>query len=113
MFLRGVAAHMEFASNRSAIQVLIAAVLVGMLGCGEEPAPVDETPFRQAIDEYLDSNNMALAIKAIKEGPTISGDNAQLSASLVHQELGGPSVIWSFHFERGQNGKWSVVRHED
>lgn len=104
---------MDFEWKRSTIPVIMASVLTVVLGCGEEPAPVDATPFRQAIDEYLDGNNMALAIKAVKEGPTISGDTAQLSASLTHQELGGPSVIWSFHFERGQNGKWSVVRHED
>jgi len=93
--------------------VIIALIAFGAMGCGEKSAPVDATPFRQAIDDYLRRNNMALAIKAIKAGPTISGDTAHLSASLVHEELGGPSVTWSFHFERQQDGEWTVVRHVD
>lgn len=54
-----------------------------------------------------------VVIKSIKAGPEISGDTAHLTASLVHEELRGPSVTWSFHFEQQQNGAWTVVRHED
>jgi hypothetical protein len=93
--------------------VIIGLVVVGVLGCGGKSASVDATPFRQAIDEYLRDNNMALAIKAIKTGPTMDGDTAHLTASLVHEELSGPSVTWSFHFEQQQDGEWTVVRHED
>jgi len=50
---------------------------------------------------------------AAEAGPEISGDTAHLTASLVHEELRGPSVTWSFHFEQQQNGAWTVVRHED
>jgi len=92
---------------------MIGLVVVCVPGCGEKPPSVDATPFRQAIDEYLRNNNMALAIKTIKAGPTIDGDTAHLTASLVHEELGGPSVTWSFHFERQQDGEWTGVRHED
>ena len=105
---------MDCTSNRLAAFVIIALIAFGAMGCGERSAPVDATPFRQPIRDYLRSNNMALAIKEIKAGPTISGNTAQLSASLTHEELGGPSVTWAFHFERRQqDGAWAVVRHED
>jgi len=104
---------MDFTPSRLAVSVIIGLVAVGALGCGEKSAPVDAAPFRQAIDEYLRNNNMALAVKAIKAGPTIDGDTARLTASLTHEELGGPSVVWSFHFERQQDEKWTVARHED
>lgn len=104
---------MDCTLNRLAAFVIIALIAFDTLGCGEKSAPVDATPFRQPIDEYLRSHNMALAIKEIKAGPTISDDTAQLSASLTHEELGGPAVTWSFHFERQRDGEWAVVRHED
>jgi len=92
--------------------LLVVLVTVGLSGCRKQPAPVDTTPFRQAVDDYLKSRNMAMAIKEIKDGPVIEGDTARLTASLTHQAIGGPSVTWTFHFER-QNGNWAVVTHED
>ncbi len=84
------------------------------LGCGgAKPPAVDDGPFRAAIVEYLRDNNMALAIKEIKTRPTIDGDQGRLSASLTHQELGGPSVTWEFRFARQADGNWIVTGHED
>ena len=93
--------------------VFIGFVTVAVLGCGQEAATVDAAPFRAAIEDYLRDSNMALAIKAIKQGPTVEGDTAQLSASLTHQELGGASVTWTFYFQKQPDGKWAVDRHED
>lgn len=82
-------------------------------GCGEPKSTVDPAPFQSAIVEYLDRSNMAMAVKAVKEGPSVSGDTATLVASLTHAELGGPSVTWEFTFEKNPDGTWKVVRHED
>jgi len=86
--------------------------IVGLPGCGDQSSPVDATPFLQAIDEYPERSNMAMAIKQIKEGPVLDGDTAHLTASLTHKDLGGPAVTWTFYFDRKQDGKWSVVKHE-
>ena len=97
----------------SALLVLVGLVVASAGGCSQESQTVDTAPFREAIKEYLQVGNMALAIKDIKQGPTVTGDSAQLSASLTHQELGGASVTWTFYFERQPDGSWSAVRHED
>ena len=90
----------------------LALVVLSVLGCGTPDAFVDAAPFRQAIGEYLEGKNMAMALKEIKEGPVIDGDTARLTASLSHKDLGGPSVTWTFHFQR-QDGEWTVVRYDD
>ena len=33
--------------------------------------------------------------------------------SLTRAEVGGPSVTWDFFFEKGPDGTWTAVRHED
>jgi hypothetical protein len=86
--------------------------IVGLPGCGDQSSPVDATPFLQAIDEYLERSNMGMAVKEIKEGPVLDGDAAHLTASLSRKDVGGPAVTWTFHFNRQQDGKWSVVKHE-
>ncbi len=83
-----------------------------MAGCGEKKAAVDTTPFSQAVVVYLDENDMALRIKAIKTGPDIDGDKATMTASMTRAQVGGPSVTWVFEFKK-QNGTWTVVRHTD
>ena len=92
--------------------VLFGAIAFGLLGCGRRPATADPTPFRQAIVEYLRNGNMAMAVKEIKEGPAVEGDTAQLTASLTHEQLGGASVTWKFHFKKQADGKWNVVNCE-
>ncbi len=87
--------------------------VVVVLGCGEDAPPVDDAPFRQAIVEYLESRNMALKVRDIREGPTVDGETASLSASLTHQQLGGPSVTWELEFARQPDGSWVVTSHED
>ena len=86
---------------------------VVLVGCGEPAPVVDDAPFRQAIVEYLQNNNMALAIKEIKSGPIVDGGKARLSASLTHEELGGPSVTWEFQFAQQPDGSWLVTDHKD
>jgi hypothetical protein len=102
-------------SGRGLVVLLLAAALlfVACTGCHDRRAAVEETPFREAIERYLKAHNMALAIKEIKEGPRVEEQTATLQASLVHQELGGPSVTWTFHFARQTDGSWLVERHED
>ena len=91
------------------------AVLFGctLIGCGEPEVTVDPTPFKAAITTYLDRGNMAMAVKEVKEGPTVDGDTATLTASLTHAQLGGPSVTWDFRFEKSPDGAWKVVSHDD
>lgn len=85
-----------------------------LIGCGGQAAKVDDAPFREAIGRYLERNNMALAIKEIKEGPLVVDDkSARLQASLTHQELGGPSVTWEFEFAKQPDGSWDVSSHQD
>ena len=92
--------------------IVTVVIVVGLPGCGGPSSSVDTTPFLQAIDDYLESNNMGMAIKEIKEGPILDGDAAQLTASLSRKDVGGPAVTWTFHFNRQTDGKWSVIKHE-
>jgi hypothetical protein len=82
-------------------------------GCGAPAPPVDDAPFRAAIGNYLQANNMAMKIKEVKQAPVVEGDTAQLRASLTHEQLGGPSVTWEFEFARQPDGSWRVARHRD
>jgi hypothetical protein len=88
-------------------------ILVLTSGCGRQTATVEEAPFRQAIERYLEANNMALAIKEFKEISDPATGDVRVRASLVHRDLGGPSVTWTFYCQRPANADWSVVRHED
>ncbi len=96
--------------------ILILTCLIGAAascGCGKATATVDDAPFRAAIADYLKANNMALKVKNIKEGPVVEGEQASLSASLTHEQLGGPSVTWKFQFAKQPDGDWRVTMHED
>jgi hypothetical protein len=55
---------------------------------------------------------MAMALKEIKEGPTVEGTTATLTASLTHATLGGPAVTWQFRFEQSADGTWKAVSHK-
>ena len=91
----------------------ILAVLVLVAGCGKSgPAPVDPKPFEAAIAQYLERGNMAMALKEIKEGPTVNDNTATLTASLVHAEMGGPAVVWRFTFEKDAKGTWRATAHK-
>ncbi|NLS91306.1 MAG: hypothetical protein GXX96_03860 [Planctomycetaceae bacterium] len=97
---------------RSAGLILTLAILIA--GCGKSPEPaVDTVPFEQAVEQYLAAHNMALAIKDIKEGPTVEGTKATMIVSLTHSELGGASVTWDFQFEKDPDGTWKAVSHRD
>lgn len=87
--------------------------VLAVSGCGSPAPQVDEEPFRQAIGRYLESHNMAMKIKAIKEGPVVEGDAASLTASMTHAQLGGPSVTWVFQFAKQSDGKWQVTSYAD
>ena len=99
------------------MRVLVAVLLLlGALipGCAGQSSDVDDKPFRQAIESYLQRNNMELAIKEIKAGPVVADDKtASLTASLTHAELGGPSVTWQFQFATQPDGSWQVTSHQD
>ena len=83
------------------------------LGCGKvEKANAAPEPFKKAIAEYLERNNMAMALKEIKEGPAVKDNSATLTASLTHATLGGPAVTWQFRFEKTSDGAWKAVSHK-
>jgi hypothetical protein len=88
-------------------------LLTALAGCGKPSEPAaDPQPFKAAIATYLERNNMAMAVKEIKEGPLVEGNAATLTASLVHAQMPGPAVQWQFTFEKGQDGQWRTVRHK-
>src|SRR5262245_26583963 len=89
-------------------------MLMALIGCGGGgTAIVDDAPLREAIGRYLQSRNMAMKIKEIKQGPAIDGNTATLTASMVHEQLGGPSVTWEFQFAKQADGSWQVTQHKD
>jgi hypothetical protein len=93
--------------------VLLAALVCFTAGCDKSAAPdVDPQPFEAAIARYLDQNNMGVALKDIKAGPTIEGQTATLTASLHHATMGGPAVTWTFRFEQDAGGTWKAVSHK-
>ena len=82
-------------------------------GCGRSESPtVDPQPFKAAVAQYLEQNNMAMALKEIKAGPTIGGRTATLAASLQHATIPGPAVTWTFRLEQNADGTWKAVRHK-
>ena len=102
--------------TRSNTMLAMVACLIGtaaICGCGTPTSTVDDAPFLAAIADYLKTNNMALKVKDVKEGPNVDGEQASLSASLTHEQLGGPSVTWTFQFAKQPAGGWRVTAHED
>ena len=90
----------------------VAALLLA-LGCGKaQTAKAAPEPFKKAIAEYLERNNMAMALKEIKEGPAVEDNTATLTASLTHATLGGPAVTWRFRIEKTTDGAWKAVSHK-
>jgi len=90
----------------------VAALLLA-LGCGKtQSANAAPEPFKKAIAEYLERNNMAMALKEIKEGPTVEGNTATLTASLTHATLSGAAVTWKIRFEKAADGTWKAVSRE-
>lgn len=81
--------------------------------CGKSESPTaDSEPFKVAVAQYLDQNNMAMALKQIKAGPTIEGKTATLTASLQHATIPGPAVTWTFRFEQNADRTWNAVSHK-
>ncbi len=90
-----------------------AVVLLLAPGCGKtEKANASPEPFKKAIAEYLERNNMAMALKEIKAGPTVKDKSATLTASLTHATLSGPAVTWQIQFEKSPDGAWKAVSHK-
>src|SRR5687767_14545115 len=87
-------------------------LLLLMAACNGPSSAVDDTPFRAAVASYLQSNNMAMKIKEVKEGPVIDGNTATLTASMTHEQLSGPSVTWKLQFAKQSDRSWQVTRHE-
>ncbi len=104
-------AWLRGASGCVAVAAVVALLLA--LGCGKtQGTKADPEPFKKAIAEYLERNNMAMALKEIKEGPTVEGTTATLTASLTHAALGGPAVTWQIRFEQSADGTWKAVSHK-
>ena len=106
------------ASNGSAIIfhiVWLTLLLALVAGCGKSKSKAeaaDIEPFQKAVAEYLERNNMAMALKEVKEGPVIKEKTATLTASLTHATMGGPTVTWEFTLEKDPKGAWRVLRHK-
>jgi hypothetical protein len=95
------------------VAILLGVFFGAMVGCGTKKGPaVDVEPFKKAIAEYLQRNNMAMALKEVKEGPTVQDKTATLTASLTHAQLGGPAVTWQIRFEQNPDGSWKAVGHK-
>ena len=98
---------------RISLVVFSLALAMPLPGCVKSKALIDDAALQQTIERYLDAHNMALSVKEIKE-QTLSADRElQIKASLVHRELKGPSVTWTFFLHEQPAGQWQVVRHED
>ena len=92
--------------------VLAVCCLAGCGGSGEPAATEDPAPFLQAIEKYLDQNNLGMSVKEVKAGPTVNGNTATLTASLTRSEVGGPSTTWTFTFARDSQGAWIATGYE-
>jgi hypothetical protein len=58
--------------------ILLAALACLAAGCGKSAAPVvDSRPFEAAVARYLHQNNIGVALKDIKAGPTIEGGDVR------------------------------------
>ena len=86
--------------------------LAGCGGSDEPTATEDPAPFLQAVEKYLDRNNMAMSVKEVKTGPTVDGNTATLTASFTRSEVGGPARTWTFTFEKDAHGVWIATNHE-
>lgn len=96
-----------------AAAILCTVFATSVTGCGGTKGPsADPEPFKKAIAQYLERNNMAMALKQIKEGPTVQDNTATLTASLTHAALGGPAVTWQIRFEKDRDGSWKAVSHK-
>jgi len=92
--------------------ILAFCCLAGCGGSGQPSATEDPTPFLQAVEKYLDQNNMAMSVKKVKAGPTVNADTATMTASLTRSDVGGPSTTWTFTFEKDAQGGWKATGYE-
>ncbi len=99
-----------FKMSLAACSLVLAMLLTG---CGKSKALIDDAALRPTIERYLDAHNMALSVKEIKEQTLSADQTVQIKASLVHRELKGPSVTWTFFLKQEPSGQWQVVRYED
>jgi hypothetical protein len=107
---------MKFAHRSAILHTAGFVFLFALLcGCGKakpEGNATDLAPFKKAIAEYLERNNMAMMLKEMKEGPDVRETKATLKASLVHATMGGPAVTWQFDLEKDPQGVWRVLSHK-
>ncbi len=113
---RSTRISMNFARRSTILRAMeFALLLAAVCGCGKaqpERSAADLAPFKKAIAEYLERNNMAMALKEIKQGPDIHQSKATLTASLVHATMPGPAVTWQFDLEKNSQGEWKVLSHK-
>ncbi len=58
--------------------VILAVLMCCLTGCSEPASTVDPAPFEAAVADYLTKNDMALRLKAIRQGPTVDGGQATM-----------------------------------
>ena len=99
--------------DRCTVFITVVFGILALGGCQKLASAVDDAPFRNAIGDYVQGNNMAMKINEIKQGPVIDGDTARLTASMTHEQLGGPSVTWEFQFVKQPDGSWRATSHKN
>lgn len=88
-----------------------AALALVAYGCGKSAPTGDTTPFKVAIENYLNDHQMGLKVAEFKE-LSVEGAKATAVVSLEHAEgMVGVKVRWTFEFEQ-RNGRWAAVRHK-
>ena len=113
MSWKHVAIAMTSLNHLPRVFVLIVVLVCLLQGCCKSESPtVDSEPFKAAVAQYLERNNMAMALKQIKAGPTIEGRTATLAASLQHATIPGPAVTWTFRLEQDADGTRKAVSHK-
>jgi hypothetical protein len=113
MLGKQVAIAMTSLNRLLRVFALLALLVYLSQGCGKSQSPtVDPQPFKAAVAKYLEQNNMAMTLKDIKDGPTIEGKTATLTASLQHATVPGPAVTWVFRFAQHADGTWIAVSHK-
>ena len=72
---------------------LLALLICLSQGCGKSDSPTAAPePFKAAVAQYLDQNNMAMALKQIKAGPPIEGTPPRSRLRFSMRQFRGPRL---------------------
>jgi hypothetical protein len=97
---------------RTLCGVALAALLLGLGGCGDgKKQDVDTKPFEAAIVEYLRVNSMGMKPDKF-ESIEVTGDKATAKVRMATaDDLYGMKPLWTIEFAR-QGDKWVVTNTE-